>query len=360
MNEGPKITPYGDVISSNLSSSRRYGDASLARYSAFNLMPGQIVQIYAVDDANNLPGGSGGVQTLYDVIVYHPDGTTELVRRCTMLEPGFGGGFNNFMEVLPVNPGPQAQNGKISSSSKPGSHVLIAFLNGHKQSGVILGALPHPGPVAVKKRPKKSQGTTVTGEFQGFQWEIRNDGSFKITFNGPRNDQGEIIGKDGPTSLEIDAKGNVALTTNNNQSVNVDRVNGVVDVVNGTTEIKMEQNGSKITTTSDFLTANVRQDARVDVGHQAKVIAKNDITVSSDTMIKLQRGEGAKPAEPFVLGENFVQFMSQVLQAIILHTHIDATGFQTLPPFNEQEFKRLKQSPIDDRKIQSKLIIGDN
>lgn len=355
------LTEEGDVICSSLEpvDQNSLGASGDFLFNEMRLVRGQIIHIYPIDDPNNSLG-ENPTFTLYDVQVIKPDGGTEIVRRCRMLQPCFGGAFNNFLEILSVDPGPLGRKAGIDMALKRGAHVLVGFVSGQKTAGIILGALPHPNSVAIKRRPLKSLGTYLEGEFQGFNFLIRNDGSFKITFNGPRNDKGEIIGTDGPTTLEFDEKGNIKVSTNAEQSVTIDRVKKTAEVINGTTRIFMEQDGSKITTESDFLQATVRQDARVDVGHQAKVIAKNDITVSSDTMIKLQRGEGANPAEPFVLGAVFVKFMSQFLQAVIAHTHTGNLGFPTLPPLNASEFAQLKATPIDDKKIQSKLIIGDN
>lgn len=354
---GPTIADNGDIISAALKV-----DAPSAHKQIFNdtrMVLGQIQHIYAVDDIQNTYPNPGTF-TLYDVQIFHADSSTEVIKRVRAVQPLFGGGYNNFFEVLPTDPGQKATDFSVTPPYKPGSWVLIGFIDGQRQNGVILGTMPHPNPVAVADRPSKSDGVKLAGEFQGLNFQIQNDGSLVITFNGPRDDTGRLVNQNGPTVFKIDATGNMSMTTNNKQSIVVDRVNGIIDVVNGTTEIKMEQSTSTITTTSDFLVSNVNKDATVNVGGEAKVIAKGDMTLSSNTMIKLQRGPDSTPAEPFVLGAQFVSFMSAFLQAVIEHTHIGNLGFDTDVSENVNAFIQLKASPIDDKKIQSKLIIGDN
>jgi hypothetical protein len=352
---GPTITDTGEVISSALNASHGMS-AEHHIYNAYELVRGQIEQVYAVDDSDNNLDGKG-VVTLFDVRVWLPDGGTELIRRCRVCQPISGGSLNNFFEVLPPDPGVESKNYKVESSNKRGTHVLVGFISGQKTSGVILGALPHPNAVAVARRPKKALGTHLEGEFQGFNYKIQNDGSVVMTFNGPRDDKGKLIGSAGPTVFTIDAQGRIKLTTNANQEVLVDRVAKTVQIVNGTTSWKMEQTGSKITAESDHFVVKARQDVKVEAGGKATVKAKGEAIVASDTMIKLQKGDGA-PDEPFVLGKKFVKFMGDFLKAIMTHNHIGNLGIPTAPPLNVADFASLMSSPIQDESILSKHIIG--
>lgn len=355
---GPFINEHGDVTSSALEM-HPHEDARNQFFSEVHVLRGQIQKIYAVDTPNNDPGNASGSYTVYDVLVWKPDGSTEVVRRCRAAQPFFGGGYNNFLEVLPTDPGPDATNQDLGSSQRPGTHVLVGFIAGQKLYGpVILGALPHPNPVAIANRPTQSEGVVLNGEFQGLNWKIDNDGAMTITFNGPRDNSGNLINQNGPTVIKVDLLGNPSISTNNNQSITVDRVNGVIDVVNGDTEIKMEQNGAQgptITTNTPYFVANVKQDAQITVGGKATVNASQDMTLSSDTMIKLQKGAGGSPDQPFVLGAKFKSFMNDFLSAVAAITHEGNLGAPTPPPINASQFSQL-QGKLDS--LLSHLIQG--
>jgi hypothetical protein len=351
---GPTINQHGDVISSALSV-EPHEDARHQFFSETKVLRGQIQKIYAVDSAGNDPGNSKGSYTLYDVLVWKPDGSTEVVRRCRALQPFFGGTYNNFLEVLPTDPGPNATNQDLGSSERPGTHVLVGFIGGQKLYGpVILGALPHPNAVAIARRPSEDLGIYMEGEFQGLNFKVQNDGSFTLTFNGPRDDEGNLLNQNGPTTFSIDTQGNINLSTNNQQTVSVDRVNGVIDVVNGTTEIKMEQNPAQITINADNVIANVAKDMSATVGGKTTVKSTSDVTISSSSVINLQKGDAA-PSEPFVLGNKFKSFMKDLLQAISQITHLGNLGAPTPPPVNAAQFTQL-QSKLDD--LLSELIKG--
>lgn len=241
---GPTVTFDGDVISSALSTE----DAPSAHKELgenFRLEQGQIVAIYNTDTPDNTRVGQA-YQTVYDVKVSRPNGATEILRRCPLLQPSFGGGINNFFEVVSTDPNADAQAKDKEKALKRGHLVLVGFMSGSKSSPVILGTLPHAHKAAIARRPKKAKGTHMEGEIQGLNFMVNNDGSLKIIFNGPRDDEGKIVGKDGPTSVEIDKTGNIIVKTNAKQTIKVDRVGKKIRVDNGPTYIDMDQEGDKI------------------------------------------------------------------------------------------------------------------
>lgn len=351
---GPHINEFGDVVSSNLDLHENLS-ADKHLFNDMSLSRGQIQSVYAIDDAQNDPGQPGNI-TLYDVMVYRPDGGTENIRRCRAMQPLFGGGLNNFFEVLPTDPGPEAKNHGIPAILKRGSHVLVGFISGQRAAGVILGTLPHPNKAAIARRPKKALGTHLEGEFQGLNWKIKNDGSMDIVFNGPRNDTGTIVSSSGPTSIGIDASGNVKVKTNAEQSISIDRTKKEIQVINGTTTWTMDK--TKITAESDYFEVRARKDVSVKADGKAMVRSKGEATVSSDAKIKLAKGD-KEPDEPFVLGKVFVKFAQELLQALATHTHTGNMGFPTLPPTQAAKFTELMNSPIADEKVLSKHIIGE-
>lgn len=243
---GPYISPFGDVISSSLV----MGDApdvTPELRENFRLETGQIEQIYAIDDPENSIPGIPARYTVCDVLITRQTGATELLPRCRILQPAFGGGINNFLEVLPTNPGPQAKNGAIPKDLKPGHWVLVGFVSGRKDAGVILGALPHANRTAIARRPTKDKGTYLEGEVQGFGFSIDNNGALSLVFNGPRKDDGTLIDTTiGPTTVQIDKQGSLTIQTNQQQTVLIDRVGTTIKITNGPTYVNMDQGANKI------------------------------------------------------------------------------------------------------------------
>jgi hypothetical protein len=350
MSEGPHINAYGDVTSS--ASVVEGAPKSNTLRGVFTLVRGQIKAVFTADDPKNNEGGKGRY-TLYDVLTYDQSGSTELIRRCRMLQPGFGGGFTNFFEIVPTDPGPDLA-GKEASELKRGTHVLVAFISGNKQAGIILGALPHPSEVATKTRPKKKNATHLEGEFQGFNFKIENDGSMTLTMGGPKTDLGVPMDPSvGPTVLKVDKTGSINIETNQQQKFTIDRVKKQITCQNGLTKWVMSQTGGKIEITGQELTVKTTKDVKVEAMGKATVKALQDVLISSATAIKLARG-GAAP-EPFVLGNQFKILMTELLGAIAGITSIGNLGAPTTPPLNAPQF--LAMIPRLEMLL-SKLISG--
>jgi hypothetical protein len=300
----------------------------------------EIEKVYAVDDPDNKFQSANF--TVCDIILRKANGSSEPVKNCRLMQPAWGGTPNNFLETLQVDPGPSASSAKNPRSQKRSNYVLVAFINGRKDYGVILGGLPHANPVARKRRPSKKKGVYLEAEFQGLNWKINNDGSMEMIFNGPRNDKGEIVGKDGPTTVKIDPKGNFQISTNNQQTFSIDREKQTVSVDCGPTKFVMDGKADKITAKSKTVETLGSATNRV---HGDKV--------------KISKSPTSEPTEPFVLGNVFVQMMQKLITAISNHQHIGNLGVPTPPPINKAEFESLKSSPIADKKILSDFITGE-
>lgn len=300
----------------------------------------EIQKVYAIDDPENKFQGANF--TVCDIVLRKANGSTEVIKNCRLMQPAWGGSPNNFLETLQIDPGPKASSFKNPRSEKRSNYVLVAFINGRKDYGVILGGLPHANPVAKKRRPSKSKGVYLEGEFQGLNWKVNNDGSFEMIFNGPRDDKGQIIGKDGPTTMKIDAKGNVQITTNNKQTFSINREKQTVSVDCGPTQFVMDGKADKITAKSKTVETLGSQLNRV---HGSKV--------------KISKTATSEPTEPFVLGLVFKEMMEKLLTAISNHQHIGNLGVPTPPPLNKAEFEALKSSPVGDKKVLSDFITGE-
>lgn len=276
----PTYNSDGSVISSALDGVEDFSHAQDFFYSDSMIYPGQILKIYPKDDPENNTSGTTGDFTLYDVIIKNPEGGSQIVKSCRAIQPFFGGGFNNFLEVLPTNPGPKDY--LKDPNLKPGTMVAVAFLFGQRAAPIILGALPHDNPVAVRARPTKDKGVHLEGEFQGLNFQITNDGALKITFNSPKDNSGTAIKPNAaPTTLEIDSSGNVDIKTNASQQVKMDREGKKINVVNGQTSIVLDQNGAVVTTTATTVNVNASADCNIKTGGKTTIKAGGKCTVDA-------------------------------------------------------------------------------
>ncbi len=291
---GPYISESGDVISSALSVSD-VPQAADELTANFRLEMGQIDRIYTVDDKENTVNGIAAVHTVYDVLVVRPNGATELIPRCRMLQPGFGGGVCNFLEILPTDPGTQAKDPKVERSLKRGHFVLVGFISGKKDAAVILGAMPHSNRVAVGRRPKKGKGTYLEGEIQGLNFTVDNDGGLRITFNGPRKDDGTLVNQNGPTEIQIDKQGSITVKTNQKQTVFVDRVKKKIRVDNGPTSIDMDQDAKKIQVVAQIVEVGTGGLQPMVVGDDWKKIMEELITEITKLYVPTGVGPSGTP-----------------------------------------------------------------
>jgi hypothetical protein len=306
---GPHYLPSGDVISSALSMDS-LPNAGGDLYMNSRLEMGQIERIYTIDDKENTSKEASATCTVYDVLIRKPGGTVERVLRARMLQPTFGGGLNNFLEVLPTDPGFDGKNTKKDKAVKRGHYVLVAFIGGRKDTPVILGGMPHINPVAQKKRPKKGKGTYTEGEIQGLNFSVDNDGALKVVFNGPRKDDGSLANKNGPTTINIDKDGRINVSTNAEQSVVIDRVSGKITVTNGPTKVIMDKAADKI-----------------------------DIQAE-----RINTGDGA--LQPQVVGDDWKKIMEELIteiMALYVPTGVGPSG----NPINNPKFAAIKAKLSD-------------
>lgn len=278
----PTINADGSVISSALDGVDSFPDARESFYNDGYLYEGQIVQVYPVDDSQNVRSGSPGVFTVYDVLIRDTSGGTQIASKCRAIQPMFGGSFNNFLEVLPVSPGQKAKDFGLDTVLRPGTKVLLAFICGQRAAPVIIGAMPHDNPVAVRARPKKAKGTHLEMEFQGLNVSINNDGALKIVFNTPKDNLGSPVSPDrAPTTLQIDSLGNVQVDTNANQQLKMDRVAKTIKVTNGGTSILMDQNSTLIQTDSKDTVINATAACKINTGANTEIKAGGKCTIDA-------------------------------------------------------------------------------
>jgi len=311
---GPQISEYGDVITSALGVQNEV-PASMDLRDNFRLEAGQIERIYTIDDPDNSASGKKGLFTVYDVMIQRPNGSTEIIPRCRLLQPGFGGGLNNFMEVLQNDPGPTAKDPTVPVDLKRGHMVLVGFISGRKDAPVILGAMPHTSPVAAGTRPSKGKGTYLEAEIQGVNFQIDNDGALKVFQSSPKNDQGVPTNASVKTTVHIQKDGSIEISTGAKQKIRIDAQSHHIRIDNGPTYIDMDQDGDKI-----------------------DVVAKN-----------VNVGTGG--LQPQVVGDDLVSWLSDLCDEIALiyvPTGVGPSG----TPVNTPKFQALKAAVKE--KVQSK------
>lgn len=247
------IGEYGDVISSALDVGG-YNNAGTHLFNNFSLHAGEITAIYTSDDSSNEADGGNGVFTLYDVLCTSENGSTETIYRCRALQPMFGGGINNYMEVTPTVPD-KVNDRSIGRSLKRGHQVLVGCIGGRRDAGIILGGIPHTSPVAIEGRPTKEEGVVTRLEIQGLQVEINNDGEFNLMFQGPKDDEGAIVDDSvGPTIINIDKQGIFTITTKDEeQSVTIDQTSSLIELKNKETTVTMDGGSGKISIVGDVV-----------------------------------------------------------------------------------------------------------
>lgn len=347
MSRGPHVSPYGDVITSALSM-RSSGDSNIKLFSNFSLVVGQVIAIYNVDN-NDHPYKNyekGNSYTVYDVMISHPDSSTSILTGCRLAQPTFGGGINNFFEVVQTEPVLKELVEKKTDRSECQAHfVIVGFVNGMMDDAVILGSMPHPNSVAKAARPKKDDKVHTEGEIEGLNFSIDKDGAFTITMQGPKDRDGkhkkkEFEGKkeeveskleekgqdkfpseDAPTVVKIDKEGNIILTTNSKQRVHVDRVNKKIRIDNAETYINMEQGKDG--------------DARVQ-------IVANNIEIGHSDKTTTKSMKGASKLQPMLVGDDWQQFMEELIteiMAIVVPTGTGPSG----TPVNKPKFRALQK-----------------
>ena len=251
------ITKYGEVISSALSPNG-FDSAQNDLYQQFSIHIGEIISVYTADNSYNTLDDSEGIFTLYDVKITRPDGGSDVIYRCRALQPVFGGGINNYMEVVPTIPDQESsmsgsKSNQKDKSEKRGHQVVLGFLGGYKGAGIILGGIPHTSPISKKTRPTKKEGVITRLEIQGTMVEINNDGEFTLKFNGPKNDKGKIANTSvGPTIVKINKEGVLSLTTKEKeQTVVMSPADKKIEITNGKTKISTD--GSVVSIVGDVV-----------------------------------------------------------------------------------------------------------
>ena len=255
------ILPNGTVLPHGLLGLQGY-EASVAAfnqsYRNTGLKAGLIVKSYASND----PGNISQLCTEYDVQTieqFENKGSTSIVYKNCLSSQGFGS-IADFFEFTLREKTFQTNKGLSTFNGQDGAIVLIKCLDNCGDKAIVVGNLIHPD------RP-----TTITsidpqlsGEYNGVNVQIANDGSCSLKFKGATDSKGI------PT-----------------------------DPSQGTTEFKIEKDGSfqlnhsTITVRADksgVLTITAKGDANITCDNaKINVSGDTDLTTTGTTTVKSEK-----------------------------------------------------------------------
>lgn len=331
------ILPNGTVLPYGLVSAQGY-EASIAgfnrSYKNTGLKAGFVVKSYAAND----PSNKSQLCTEYDVQTieqFENKGSTSLLYRNCLSSQGFGS-IADFWEYTLREQSYQSKNAPIFRG-QDGAIVLIQCLDNIGSKAIVVGTLIHPD----RNTNITSTAPQLSGEYNGVNVEVQNDGSCSLTFKGTTDSKGiptdssqgntEFrIEKDGSfqfnhstITIRSDRSGVLTITAKSDGDINIGGNANII--VSGNTNITTTGN-TTVTTTGDTSVATkgntkVTTSGNTDVvtSGTANFIAQG-ITTVDGSIIKL----GKNAVESVIKGNTFAQIFNN-------HTHLGNLGVPTGP-----------------------------
>jgi len=180
---------------------KRYSDSPVPN-KLWGIIKGQIEKIILIDDNENNTFEYFGVKSVQYVIRIIGSQNDGLFIK-SVIDSSNLGGKHNYSEV--VREGDKAKSGPYSSnvglgddkdpSKKHGDMVLVAFINGNQDSGVIISGFPHPK--NERTGPNKNDGIRKISEFNGIESHIDKNSNFRLRHRGRKNGDGKIENEKG-------------------------------------------------------------------------------------------------------------------------------------------------------------------
>jgi hypothetical protein len=222
------ILPGGSILNSTLLSLEDQETVSAfnTTYKNFGLKAGIITKAYESDDGSNL----SKIGPEYDVLVIEQDADRSIsaiqYKNCIMAETF--GNIADFFEFKLRAQTKQSGGSGRNPAKQNGALVLLLCLDGAAEKGIILKALKHP---ARKEILDKEKGLHMHGEFNGLNIKVDKDGAFKITFKGPRDDDGKYTNTEaGGSFVEINKDGQIDLNSGNDDYIRIDKKNKDIEL----------------------------------------------------------------------------------------------------------------------------------
>ena len=228
-------------------------------YKNTGIKAGFVVASYAADDESN----QNGLCTEYDVQTIEQDenkGTTSILYRNCMSTQGFGS-IADFFEFTLRSQTYQATDAP-AFSGQDGAIVLIQCLDNIGSKAIVIKSLIHPD------RPTTITSTDpqLSGEYNGVNIQIANDGSCSLTFKGA-----------------TDSKG---MPTDSSQGITVFKIktDGSFEFMNSGVDILADKSGA-LTITAKGDASITCDNANITASGDTKVDTTGTTTITSETII---------------------------------------------------------------------------
>lgn len=246
------ILPNGTVLPHGLLGVRGY-ESSIAAfnqsYRNTGLKAGFIVASYAANDPNN----KLKLCTEYDVQTieqFENKGSTSILYKNCLSSQGFGG-IADFLEFTLRPKTLQTNKGFPTFNDQDGAIVLIKCLDNCGDKAIVVNTLIHPD------RPTTITSTSpqLSGEYNGVNVQIANDGSCSLTFKGA-----------------TDSKG-VPLDPSQGNTVFQIKTDGSFEFNHSTVAISADRSG--------VLTISAKSDANITIGGNSTVTTAGDTNLTT-------------------------------------------------------------------------------
>lgn len=242
------ILENGTVLPSGLLGKHGVENAVIAfnrSYRDTRMKAGIVIKSYAPDD----PANQNGLCQEVDVLTFEQfenKGSTSIVYKNCISSQGFGSLADYFEYTLRPKTF-QTNKGSPTFGDQDGAVVLIQCLDGIGDRAVVTGYLIHPD----RTTTITSNAPQLSGEYNGVNIQIANDGSCSLTFKGATDSKGvPTDASQGNTEFKIETDGSFQFS-------------------HSTVTIRADKSGE--------LTITANTDANITVG------GDSNVTVSGDT-----------------------------------------------------------------------------
>lgn len=271
------ILSNGTVLPSGLLSQQGPQASMIAfnrSYRNTGIKAGIVIQSYASDDSSNV----SQLCTEYDVMVieqFENKGSTSILYKNCLSSQGFGSIADYFESTLRTKT-IQTNPGAVTFSGQDGAIVLIQCLDNIGEKAIVVGNLIHPDrPTTISTTAPK-----LSGEYNGVNVLVNNDGSCSLTFKGATDNQGDPVdSSQGNTTLQIETDGSFQF---NHSTITIRADKGGVLTITAKGDANI---------TCDNATINSNGDTKVVAGGDCDVNASGNVTIAAEN-IELNGGRG--------------------------------------------------------------------
>ena len=229
------------------------GSAAHRQFRMLAPQIGQVISTHPIDDPQN----HSKTQVEYDVMVM--ENRTGLIVHKGMRRLETFGNSNNFNEVI-LQDSPDG-TATIFKDFLIGSWVVVIFISGYLNQGVIIGEIQHPAfhkkistsPVPaftgagnsdirdsdMQNLPtllpgaKVADGERILGEYNGLRWNINKDGELTVMCQGAKDSRGNLTTQSAGSILKLNKNGEIILIDRLDQAIKVSPEDGTITLSDG-------------------------------------------------------------------------------------------------------------------------------